>query len=71
MPGMTGDQVLWELRRLNCTAPVLVSSGYSMGGAIQELVGAPGGADGFLPKPYNMHELVETVRTLLGSHRTP
>src|SRR5664280_3474738 len=25
MPGMTGDHVLWELRRLGCTAPIPVS----------------------------------------------
>ncbi len=70
MPGMTGDQVLWELRQLNCTAPVLISSGYSLGGSIQELVGVSGGAAGFLPKPYDMHTLVETIRTLLDNCRT-
>jgi DNA-binding response OmpR family regulator len=65
IPGMTGDQVLWELRRLGCTAPILISSGYSLGGNIQDLVGSPGGADGFLPKPYTMQELSEAVRTTL------
>jgi len=70
MPGMTGDQVLWELRRLGCTAPILISSGYSLGGSIQELVGGPGGADGFLPKPYSVQELSETVRATLDGVRT-
>jgi two-component system cell cycle sensor histidine kinase/response regulator CckA len=69
MPGMTGDQVLWELRRLGCNVPILISSGYSLGGSIQKLVGAPGGADGFLPKPYNVHQLAETVRALLDRRR--
>jgi len=70
MPGMTGDQVLWELRRLDCTAPILISSGYSVGGSIQDLVGGPGGADGFLPKPYTMQELSEMVRTTLDGIQT-
>jgi PAS domain S-box-containing protein len=70
MPGMTGDQVLWELRRLGCTAPILISSGYSLGGSIQELVGTPRGADGFLPKPYSVQELSEAVRSALDGIRT-
>jgi len=70
MPSMTGGQVLWELRRLGYTAPILISSGYSLGGSIQELVGAPGGADGFLPKPYTMQELSEAVCAALGGVRT-
>src|SRR5664280_2048745 len=70
MPGMTGDQVLWKLRRLGCTAPILISSGYSVGGSIQDLVGGPAGADGFLPKSYTMQELSETVRTTLDSIQT-
>ena len=70
MPGMTGDQVLWELRRLDCTAPILISSGYSVGESIQDLVGGPGGADGFLPKPYTMQELSEMVRTTLDGIQT-
>ncbi|MHB8107089.1 MAG: histidine kinase N-terminal 7TM domain-containing protein [Candidatus Cryosericum sp.] len=70
MPGMTGDQVLWKMRRLGCTAPILISSGYSVSGSIQDLVGGPGGADGFLPKPYTMQDLSETVHTTLDSVRT-
>ncbi len=67
MPGMTGDQVLWQLRRLGCTVPILISSGYSLGGGIQELVSAPGGADGFLPKPYSIQELSDAVNIALES----
>ncbi|HWQ21772.1 MAG TPA: histidine kinase N-terminal 7TM domain-containing protein [Clostridia bacterium] len=67
MPHMTGDQVLWELRRLGCKAPILISSGYSLGDSIQQLVGAPGGADGFLPKPYSIQELSDAVSAALES----
>ncbi|MFZ2413101.1 MAG: histidine kinase N-terminal 7TM domain-containing protein [Candidatus Cryosericum sp.] len=70
MPGMTGDQVLWKLRRLGCTVPILISSGYSLGGGIQELVSAPGGADGFLPKPYSVQELSDVVSAALEGVRT-
>jgi len=66
MPGMTGDQVLRELRRMGCAIPVVISSGYSLGGSIQELVGTPGGADGFLPKPYNMQQLSAAVSAAVG-----
>ena len=69
MPGMTGDQVLWELRQRGCTAPILISSGYSLGGSVQELVREPGGADGFLPKPYTIQQLSEAVRAALAGAR--
>lgn len=69
MPGMTGDQVLWRLRRLGYTAPILISSGYSLGGGIQELVEVPGGANGFLPKPYSVQELLEEVSAALDRIR--
>ena len=70
MPHMTGDQVLWELRRLGCKVPILISSGYSLGSSIQQLVAAPGGADGFLPKPYSAQELSDAVSTALECSRT-
>jgi len=69
MPGMTGDQVLWELRRRGCTAPILISSGYSLGGSVQELMMGSGGADGFLPKPYTIQQLSEAVRAALAGVR--
>jgi len=33
-------------------------------------VGAPGGADGFLPKPYSVQELSEAVCAALAGIRT-
>lgn len=69
MLDMMGDQVLWRLRQCGVTAPVIISSGYSLTGGIQELVGAPGGADGFLPKPYNLQELATMVRRTLDEHK--
>ena len=69
MPQMTGDQVLWELRRLGCRVPIIISSGYSLGSSIQQLVAAPGGADGFLPKPYSVQELADAVSAALDRAR--
>lgn len=65
MPDMTGDQVLWRLRSLNFTSPILVSSGYALAGGMQQLLDTPGGANGFLPKPYDMGTLLDTVRSIL------
>ena len=65
MPDMTGDQVLWRLRSLNFTSPILVSSGYALAGGMQQLLETPGGANGFLPKPYDMGTLLDTVRSIL------
>lgn len=67
MPGMSGGQVLRQLRSGGVAVPVLVSSGYAPAGDPQEPEDLPGGADGFLPKPYDLQELAITVRRSLDA----
>lgn len=63
MPGMSGSQVLKELRDLHCQAPVIIMTGY---GDIRSAVEAMRlGAYDYLSKPFNNDELVLTIRRAL------
>ncbi|MDX9894621.1 MAG: PAS domain S-box protein [Desulfofustis sp.] len=63
MPGMGGYRCLQELRLLDPSVPVLISSGYAGSGPVQEALQA--GASGFIAKPYLLTELLSVVRSLL------
>jgi len=63
MPEMDGKQCLNELLKINPEARVLVASGYSAAGPTKEaLVGA---ARGLVSKPFDMGQLLQTVRKVL------
>lgn len=66
MPGRDGHQVLSELRLDENTRriPVIMLSG--LGADDGDYRGAAGGADAYLCKPFNLHDLEERVTTLLG-----
>jgi len=67
MPGMSGWDVLAELRRRTPALPVILTSGYT-----QEDSAPPGDApapDAYLPKPYELGELTAEVRRLLERRR--
>ncbi len=67
MPGMSGWDVLAELRRRTPALPVILTSGYT-----QEDSAPPQGApvpDAYLPKPYELGELTTEVRRLLERRR--
>jgi len=63
MPEMDGKQCLRELLRINPGAKVLVASGFSAEGSTKEAL--EGGARGFVGKPYDMGQLLQTVRKAL------
>ena len=63
MPGMTGLQVLDELRKRNPEIRVVFSSGHTMNSDADQLFAA--GAEGFVAKPYRPEELVKTIRQVL------
>jgi two-component system, cell cycle sensor histidine kinase and response regulator CckA len=63
MPEMDGKQCLKELLKLNPGAKVLVASGYSADGSTNEAL--EGGARGFVSKPFDMGQLLQTVRKVL------
>ena len=63
MPGLDGEEVLPELRRLSATLPVIMASGYGgdqMAARFQEL-----GASGFVEKPYRSATLLAALRKVL------
>ncbi len=63
MPGMGGHLCLQELIQLDPAVKVLVSSGYSINGRVENCLEA--GAVGYLGKPYNVNNLLEKVRAIL------
>ena len=63
MPGMGGIKCLQELVSIDQKANVIISSGYLLNRLIREAVEI--GAKAFLPKPYSIKELLNTVRQVL------
>jgi PAS domain S-box-containing protein len=64
MPGMTTEEILAEVRRLYPVLPVLLTSGYTSNDTIKRML-ADGIVQGFLAKPYELHELLEYVGQLM------
>jgi PAS domain S-box-containing protein len=62
MPGMTGDRLARELRRLRPDIRIILCTGFSH--HLNEEAKAIG-IDAFLMKPFVLRELAETVRTVL------
>ena len=65
MPEMDGKQCLRELLKINPGARVLLASGYSANGPTKEAL--EGGAKGFVSKPFDMGQLLQTVRKILDA----
>ena len=63
MPEMGGKQCLEEIHKIDPQAKVLIASGYSVTGSSNEALAM--GAKGFVNKPYDMRELLATVREVL------
>jgi two-component system, cell cycle sensor histidine kinase and response regulator CckA len=63
MPEMDGKQCLKEVLKVNPEVKVLVASGYSADGPTKEAL--KGGAKGFVSKPFDMGQLLQTVRMVL------
>lgn len=67
MPGMSGLEVLRQLRTLNCHLPVIVVSSF---GDVRSTVQALKlGAVDFLEKPFSNSELVDAIQTMLTQGR--
>ncbi len=65
MPGMGGDEVFAEIRRMRSDVPIVLSSGYAETEAMARLADA--GRVGFLQKPYLPTALVEKIREVLSA----
>jgi two-component system, cell cycle sensor histidine kinase and response regulator CckA len=63
MPDMGGGAVYDRLKEIKPDVKVLLSSGYSIGGAAQEMLDR--GCNDFIQKPFNLSRLSQKIRKLL------
>ena len=63
MPGMGGHRCLRELLQINPEVKVLIASGYSIHGQVEKSIEA--GAVGYVGKPYQLSDLLGSVRSAL------
>ena len=67
MPNMSGGDCFRRMKEINPKARVVLSSGYSMDGAIQDVMNE--GILAFIQKPYRMEELSRVVGTAVGTYQ--
>ncbi len=65
LPDMGGKDIYPRLMALRPNLPVIVCSGYALGGPAQEILEQ--GAQGFIQKPYTMAALSEKLSAAIGS----
>jgi len=63
MPDMGGGEAYDRMKEINPAVRVLLSSGYSINGRAAEIMAR--GCDGFIQKPFDMHQLSWKVRQIL------
>jgi PAS domain S-box-containing protein len=68
MPKINGKQAFRQIRAINPCARVIICSGYAVEGEAEEILAL--GAAAFLPKPYALESLLQTVREVLDKGRT-
>jgi PAS domain S-box-containing protein len=64
MPGMSGGETFDQLRAVNPSIRVILSSGYSIDGKAQAIMKK--GVRVFLQKPYRLHDLASKIREALS-----
>ena len=67
MPNMSGGDCFRRMKEINPKARVVLSSGYSMDGAIQDVMNE--GILAFIQKPYRLEELSRVVGTAVGTYQ--
>jgi PAS domain S-box-containing protein len=65
MPKMGGRETFQRLKELNPKVKALLSTGYSQNGKAQEILDS--GVLGFLQKPYQTHDLLAKLRSVLDA----
>ena len=63
MPGMSGDKVYDELKKINSDIKILLSTGYSSDGQASEILRR--GYNGFIQKPFSMRKLSVKIKEIL------
>jgi DNA-binding response OmpR family regulator len=64
MPGLTTHEIISGLRQIDPGVPILLNSGYTSSDAVTSLLNE-GTVQGFLAKPYDLHQLLATVNTFI------
>jgi FixJ family two-component response regulator len=67
MPGMSGKDVFYNLKKLRATLKILICSGYSDSILNDEAFNQA--VDGFLYKPYLYEDLARSVREALDKNK--
>ena len=64
-PGLllNGKKKLAELLKINPDIKVIISSGYALDGSLKDILST--GAAAFVPKPFSLSRLLNTVRQVL------
>jgi len=62
LPGLTGPEIIVALRAASCDVPVLLLT--ARGDVADRVVGLDAGADDYLPKPFDLVELLARLRAL-------
>jgi len=68
LPGIDGFEVLRRLRAVSSVGVLMLTS---RGEADDRIAGLEGGADDYLPKPFNPRELVARIRAVLRRRKAP
>jgi len=63
MPEMDGSDVFLKIRQENPEAIVIISSGFSINGKAEQLLAK--GANGFIQKPFQIHEMAQLLKDAL------
>ena len=66
MPNMKGGEVFDRLKEINPEVKVLLSSGYSIDGEASQILER--GGSGFIQKPFDMNQLSQSIRAMLGNN---
>lgn len=69
MPGLTGLDVLQQVRKAQCNTAIIMLTG--RGDDVDRIVGLEMGADDYLAKPCNPRELVARIRAVLRRTKQP
>ena len=69
LPDLSGDQVLFSLRKINPNVRVIVSSGYNVNQQITRLLNY--GCADFIQKPFQSRALSSKVRAALDREAVP
>lgn len=63
LPDIRGDELFGMIRQLRPSVKILLSSGYSLNKAIQDILDT--GADGFIQKPYSYKSMETRLKDML------